>query len=116
VKETDVLIIAISSCALGQHGNLMDFPISAIDKVTKNAGNLWVNLETGEQNINQRNGITKLSGSVVKTNSFDDPYYSIISGIIYSNEDPLNAQNSPEKSFVFSKNVNANNSCSFVFS
>lgn len=92
VKKEDKLIIAISTCNLSQYGSLMDFPCLAIDSLLYNKGILSINLITNEKKINDQNGIFKNNGQKVETNIFKK-LDSNISGIIYTNDEPLNIYN-----------------------
>lgn len=115
VSENDILIIAISSCNLGQYGSLMDFPVSAINKVLYDIGNLAIDIESGEKFLVKYNGIEKESGAIIPTNFFMNKENDFISGVLYSNSDPLNAEDSPEKTFVYIENINANLKSKFTF-
>lgn len=89
VKEQDKLIIAISTCNLSQYGSLMDFPCLAIDTLGYNKGMLSINLMTNEKKIKDQNGVFKNNGKKVETDILKR-CDSIISGIIYTNDGPLN--------------------------
>lgn len=88
VKNNDKLIIAISTCNLGQYGSLMDFPCLAIDTILYGIGNLCINLKTKEKFVKCQKEIFKRKGSIINTGIFDEK--SIISGIIYTHDEPLN--------------------------
>ena len=90
VNDGEKLIIAINTFGLGQYGSLMDFPQIAIDTILYNEGNLDINLTNGEKYIKDKNGINKGS-SVIDTNFFDNN--TIIDGVIYSHDEPLNMYN-----------------------
>lgn len=105
VSKEDILIIAISACQLNLFRDLMDFPVSAIDKVWNNKGDLMLNLESGQNSIVPRNGISKKSGSPVETNLSQLPEFENITGIIYSYAGPLNDDELAEDSFVIRANT-----------
>ncbi|MFK7802641.1 MAG: hypothetical protein AB8G95_13485 [Anaerolineae bacterium] len=110
VESSDICIIAISACALNQYGSTMEFPAPAILSVAAGAGNLALSLNRDDDSfIELQTEIRKNSGGLVTTNAFSLPEFKIISGILYSNVDPVNAPAKPEKTFQLFLNPNANN-------
>jgi hypothetical protein len=107
IKSNDLLIIAISTCDLGQYGSLMDYPKPAITKVLFDIGCDYINLDTGEKKISSRGGVKKSDNIIIESNLFELERYKIISGVIYSNIDPLNTDK-PDGILYF-KNTNAYN-------
>ncbi|NCB41972.1 MAG: hypothetical protein EOM59_05080 [Clostridia bacterium] len=107
VCKNDGLIIAISACDLAQYGSLMDCPVPAPFKVLLGYGFKRINLKTGENDISKRKSVLKKSGAQVSFNLFELEETRIISGIIYSNTDPLNSPDEPESTFVIVRNPNA---------
>ena len=107
VTPNDVLMIAISTCDLAQYGSLMDYPVPAPLKVLHGCGHPRFNLSTGEHYITKRDPITKKTGEPIPSNLFESEKMKIISGIIYSNTDPLNSPDQPERTFVIIKNPNS---------
>lgn len=107
VCRNDCLIIALSSCNLSQYGTLMDYPVPAPLKVLCGIGCEYINLETGKRGLVQREDIIKVSGNKVGVKFFDRSDMSIISGVLYSNTDPLNSPGEPEKTFTMILNPNA---------
>ena len=109
VSNQDALIIALSSCNLHQYGSLMDYPVLAPLKVLRGFGFECINLKTGRRAIAKRERISKNSGEMVDVNLFAREDMRIISALLYSNVDPLNSPDQPEKTFVLIKNTNALN-------
>lgn len=105
IKEDDYCIIALSSCALAQYGDLMDFPVSAPLKVLAGCGQLV--LSKNGNYVGRRNHIQTSSPGrerEVDTCLFDREDFSIISAVLYSHTDILNSPNNPESSFQLSLN------------
>ena len=98
VNPKDACIIAVSSCALNQFGHILDFPCPAPIGVLAGANKMVLSTNKPPC-VSKRQMIQKLSGFSVDVCAFDDPSYDIISAVLYSSEDPLNAPLNPELSF-----------------
>ena len=109
VQNLDCLIIALSACNLNQFGSLMNYPVNAPLKILKGIGNLSVNIKTRNVRLTKRNEIQKSSGKTVNVNLFNSNDFNIISGLIYSVEDPRNSPNKPESTFTIYKNMKSIN-------
>jgi len=106
VNPNDACIIAVSSCALNQFGSLLDYPCPAPISVLSGA-NKMVLSKNKPPCVSKRQMIPKSSGSPVDVCVFDDPSYDMISAVLYSSEDPLNAPPNPELSFQMFLNPRA---------
>jgi hypothetical protein len=102
----DPLIIALSSCALNQFGHLLNFPCPAPLRVLSGAKDLVLR-KNKPSYVSKRQTIKKTSGCSVPACLFDNSSFDIISAIIYSFEDPLNAPNDPESTFQLFLNPRA---------
>lgn len=109
VARDDILIIAISSCYLGQFGFSMNFPVSAIDKILFGIGDMAINIETGEKSLTRRHNLIKQNGKEIDVGLFEKDNYHHISGVIYSFDDPINPHTSPKENLFISINHNAEN-------
>lgn len=108
VDRDDPCIIAISSCALNQFGHLLDFPCPAPLSVIAGADKMVLR-RNNPPYITKRQSIEKKSGFLVNTCAFEDPSFDIISAVLYSSEDPLNAPLNPESTFQLFLNPRATN-------
>lgn len=95
-------VIALSSCALAQYGDLMDFPVPSPLKVLAGCGQLV--LHKSGNYIAPRNCIRASLSSReeeidVDTRLFVRDDFSMISAVLYSYTDILNSPNNPESSF-----------------
>lgn len=117
VNDTDCLVIAISSCNLSNYGSLMDYPVSAIDKVLHGYHHPAIDLNTNETFITMRESIRKANESKVRVTLFGSAEFESISAVIYSNASPgtFNPGMRPESTFVFRENEMAENRCSQQF-
>lgn len=106
VRHEDHSIIALSSCALNQFGHLLNFPCPAPLRVLSGAKDLVLR-KNKPSYVSKRQTIKKTSGCSVPTCLFDDSSFDIISAIIYSFEDPLNAPQDPESTFQLFLNPRA---------
>ena len=97
VSENDVLVIALSACALNTFGSLLEWPQPVMLRVLTGAGDLAIPLDLPHSPYSTRqDAILRNSGSPVDTVLFEKEEYRIISGVLYSNADPVNAPLSPE--------------------
>jgi hypothetical protein len=106
VSHGDHCIIALSSCALNQFGHLLDFPCPAPLKLLSGADKLVLR-KNGPSYVSKRRMIKKISGCSVPACLVEDHLFDIISAIIYSSEDPLNAPSDPESTFQLFLNPRA---------
>jgi hypothetical protein len=106
VDLDDPCIIAISSCALNQFGHLLDFPCPAPLSVLAGADKMVLS-KNKPPYVTKRQSIEKKSGFPVNTCAFEDPSFDIISAVLYSSEDPLNASLDPESTFQLFLNPRA---------
>jgi len=108
VSEKDAFVVAISACALNQFGSLLEWPQPVMLRVLAGAGDLAIPLDWNRSTYSTRQEtILRDSGSPVATVLFEEEGYRIISGVLYSNVDPVNAPLSPEKSFSLFLNPRA---------
>lgn len=107
VSERDTNIIAVSSCCLNQFGTLLDFPQPVILRVLAGAGDLVISTNGTNQSCSEFVDTTQRnSGSAVELNLFYQDGYEIVSGILYSPYDPLNAPGRPEEALELFINPN----------
>lgn len=105
----DICVIALSSCNLNQFGTLLDFPQPAPLSVLAGAGVLCLSKKPQNCYTVKTKSIYKNSGAQVDMCLFDEEKFSIISAVLYSSVDPLNAPNDPESTFQIFLNPNAKN-------
>lgn len=106
LNREDLCMIAISSCALNQFGHLLDFPCPAPLSVLAGAHQMVLSTRKPPR-ISKRQEVKKISGKSVPVCLFEESSADIISAILYSSEDPLNAPITPESTFKIFLNPNA---------
>ena len=100
VSESDCCIIALSACDLNQFGTLLDFPQSVMLRVLAGAGDLVISQHQKTETFSRHQSVTyKRNGSPVDLVLFRSKKFKSVDGVLYSNQDPLNALHAPEKSF-----------------
>jgi hypothetical protein len=107
INADDHCIIALSSCALAQYGNLMDYPVPAPLKVLACAGNPALSNKGNYVTCREKIETNKKRKADMSLFNMED--FSIISAVLYSNIDILNSPNTPELSFQLFVNTLANN-------
>jgi hypothetical protein len=115
IKESDFSIIALSACALNQLGSLLEFPAPAPLSIFAGAGNLVLSSKQEKSFVEHREFLCKDSGSNVSMNFFENEQFNIISAVLYSFIDPLNAPDKPETTFQLFVNPNATNQIPSLF-
>lgn len=108
LNREDPCVIAISSCALNQFGYLLDFPCPAPLSVLAGAYQMVLSTRKPPY-VSKRQEVKKISGYSVPVCVFEESSFDIISAILYSSEDPLNAPSNPESTFKIFLNPNAKN-------
>jgi hypothetical protein len=108
ICESDIYIIAISSCDLSEYGSLMDGTSKAPLKFLSGVASLI--LSHSGSSFEYRPQIKKISNSPVEMNYFLKKKYNGISALLYSNASLLNCPDKPEEKFVVVKNPIAKNS------
>ncbi|MCD6450006.1 MAG: hypothetical protein J7L34_05825 [Thermotogaceae bacterium] len=102
VSEIDAFIIAVSSGALNQFGPFLDWPQPVMLRVLAGASYLVVPLNKSSEPYSERQWkIYRDSGSPVNQGLFYSDKFNSVAGVLYCNQDPLNAPMAPEKSFEF---------------
>ncbi|MGO9376213.1 MAG: hypothetical protein ACLQBD_29550, partial [Syntrophobacteraceae bacterium] len=102
VSGNDAFVVAVSSCALNQFGFLLDGLLPVMLRVLAGASNLTIPFNKSSEPYSKREVATiRDSGSPVDLSLFDSDVFSSVSGVLYSNQDPLNAMPAPEESFEF---------------
>jgi hypothetical protein len=97
VSKNDAFAVAVSACALNQFGSLLGWQQPVMLRVLAGAGDLAIPLDRSHSPYSTRQvAILRNSGSPVDTILFEKEEYRIISGILYSNADPVNAPLLPE--------------------
>ncbi len=109
VGKNDINVIALSSCALNQFGSLLDFPHPVPLSVLVGAGNLRISKENPYSGSQKNTTAYRYSGAPVDLCFFENRKFNIITAVLYSNLDPVNAPESPEKTFQLFLNPNAIN-------
>ena len=108
IQPEDVCIIAISACNLNQYGSLLDFPCSAPLALLAGAGDMVVTRNSSQDTyFKQQKTINRDSGSPIDFMMYERDDFKIVSGILYSNNDPLNAPSRPESTFSLFLNPRA---------
>ena len=108
VSEDDPCIVAVSSCCLNQFGTILDFPQSVMLRVLAGAGDLVIPINGTRRSYSEFTDTThRDSGSSVNLNLFYQDGYEIISGVLYSAHDPLNAPGRPEAALELFINPNS---------
>ena len=108
VSETDCFIIALSACNLNQFGSLLDWPQHVMLRVLAGAGDLTIPLrKSASAYFKRQNVIFRDSGSPVDLSLFYSDEFTLISGVLYSKDDPLNALLAPETSLELFLNPNS---------
>jgi hypothetical protein len=106
---SDSCIIALSACALNQVGTLLDFPVPVPLSVLAGAANFVLTGKKEQSFIQRRETLYKNSGGPVDMNLFETESFKMISAVLYSCVDPLNAPEKPETTFQIFINPNATN-------
>jgi len=102
VSEKDAFVVAVSACALNQFGSLLEWPQPVMLRVLAGAGDLAIPLSKNSKPYSKRQETTvRDSGSLVNLSLFYSDEFSSVAGVLYSNQDPLNAPIAPEESFEF---------------
>ena len=108
IRPEDCCIIAISACNLNQFGSLLDWPCPAPLALLAGVGHMVVTLDgSREPYCAQQKSISRDSGSPVDTAMFDREEFRVVSAVLYSKPDPLNAPPLPESSFSLFLNPRA---------
>ena len=85
-------IIALSASGLNQFGSMLDGTHPALLSVLAGAGPLELTIGgTAPPRSSRREFLTRDSGKTVPAALFDDPEFSIVSGVLYSSVDLWNA-------------------------
>jgi hypothetical protein len=106
VSHDDACVIALSACDLNQFGSLLDFPQPAPLSILAGAGNLVIS-SACDPYSGRNEAIARNSGSKVDTTLFEKDEFSIISAVLYSHVDPLNAPDEPHRTLSLFLNPNA---------
>ena len=106
IKGEDACIIALSSCYLDIYGSLLDATAPAPLKVLAGCS-CPVLSKNKSPFFSKRQPIEKVSKNTVSVLLFEDPAYDLISAVLYSCKDPLNAPNPPESTFQIFLNPRA---------
>lgn len=102
VSESDAFVVAVSACALNQFGSLLDWPQPVMLRVLAGAGDLAIPLNKSSEQYSKRQEATiRDSSSPVNLSLFYSDEFSSVVGVLYSNQDLLNAPIAPEESFEF---------------
>jgi hypothetical protein len=97
VSKNDAFVVAVSGCALNQFGSLLDWPQPVLLRVLVGAGDLTIPLDRSHSPYSTRqDAILRNSGSPVDTVLFEKDDFRIISAVLYSHSDPVNAPLSAE--------------------
>ena len=108
ISEADCNLIAVSACALNQFGTLLDWPQPVMLRVLAGAGNLAIPLNRSSEPFSIHTEATvRDSGSPVDLSLFHTGGFNSVSGVLYSDQDPLNALIAPEESFELFLNPKA---------
>ncbi len=109
VSREDACVIALSACNLNQFGSLLDFPQPAPLSILAGAGNLVIFSDRSRSPYSSRQEtLSRNSGSLVDTTLFGKDEFSIISAVLYSKCDPLNAPDEPHGTLSLFLNPKAN--------
>jgi len=109
IENDAINVIALSTCALNQFGTMLDFPQPAPLSVLAGAGNLRISKEISDSYSEKNSTISRHTGAPVNMCFFENKKFNIISAVLYSNSDPVNAPESPEETFKLFLNPNAIN-------
>ncbi len=107
VSEADCCIVAVSACGLNLFGTLLDFPQPVMLRVLAGAGDLAIPLDGNGSYSKGKISTFRDSGSQVDVALFYSKKFSLMAGVLYSNQDPLNAPPTPEESLEFFSNPKA---------
>lgn len=100
VSQADAFVVAVSACALNQFGSLLDWPQPVMLRVLAGAGDLAIPLNKSSAPYSKRkNAARRDSGAPVNLALFYSNEFSSVGGVLYSNQDSLNAPIVPEESF-----------------
>lgn len=108
VRKRDFCIIALSSCDLNQFGTLLDYPIPAPMSVLCGSDCLVITGTNSPSFIKRHDYLYKKSGAPIDMNLFSSESFKIVSAVLYSNIDSLNAPIKPETTFQLFINPTAN--------
>lgn len=101
-------VIAISSGGLNQFGSLLDAAHPAMLSVLAGAGHTVISMDGRRPPFSKHRPVfQKASGNDVDACLFDSDDFRNISAVLYSNEDPWNGKDEPERSFQLFLNPNA---------
>lgn len=95
VDQKDALVVALSACSLNQFATLLDSKQRAPLQFLAGEGPIKIRIDPSTRksfsSVTYRPQIRTSSGKVVGTDLFSQPEFSIISGVLYSIYDPMNA-------------------------
>jgi len=98
IKGKDACIIALSTCDLDIYGSLLSATAPAPLKVLAGIGYPVLGMNK-LLSFSKRQPIEKVSKNTVPVSLFEDTDYDLISAVLYSSSDPLNAPLLPESTF-----------------
>ena len=108
IQPGDACIIAISACDLNQFGSLLDWPCPLPIALLAGAGHMVVTLDGSRDPFCMRQkSINRDSGSPVDTAMYEREDFRVVSAVLYSKPDPLNAPGLPESSLSLFLNPRA---------
>jgi hypothetical protein len=108
IQPRDACIIAISACDLNQFGSFLDWPCPAPIALLAGAGHMVVTLDGSRHPFCMRQkSINKNLGRPVDIAMYDREDFRVVSAVLYSKPDPLNAPAVPESSLSLFLNPRA---------